>query len=106
MVLKLEQVADKLPNALGNHDAVRLGDALQARRQISVSPTIACSCEASRADQVTNDHQTRGDADTCLKDCLRLQVAYALAPCSNGGGWSDFHQRQELQKGHVTDVSQ
>ena len=65
-VLKLEQIAHELPSALRNDDAVRLRNALQARRKVRRLANDGLLLRSARADQVADDHQARCDADTRL----------------------------------------
>ena len=65
-VLKLEQVAHELPSALRNDHAVRLCNALQARRKVRRLAYDGLLLRSARADQVADDHQSRCDADARL----------------------------------------
>ena len=65
-VLKLEQIAHELPSTFGNHDAVRLRDALQACRKVRRLAYDGLLLGSARADQVADDHKTRCDAYACL----------------------------------------
>ena len=66
-VLKLEQVAHKLPCALRNYHAVRLRYALQARRKVRRFADDCLLLRSARADQVADDHEPRSDADARLE---------------------------------------
>ena len=86
-VLKLEQVAHELPGAFRNHDAVRLRNALQARRKVRRLAYDGLLLRSARADQVADDHQTRCDADARLEGRVGLQATYSsdqLQPCAHG----------------------
>jgi class 3 adenylate cyclase len=56
-VLKLEQFAHELPSALRNDHAVRLRNALQARRKVRRLPNDGLLLGSARSDQITDDHQ-------------------------------------------------
>ena len=62
-VLKLEQIAEKPSRAFGDDHRVRLGDALQARREVRRLADDAVLLRRTRADQVADDDQPGGDAD-------------------------------------------
>jgi hypothetical protein len=77
-VLELEQVAHEPPCALSDDNAVRLSNALQARRKVRRLANDCLLLRSAGADQVADDHQTRCDADARLKGSIRLQVANGL----------------------------
>ena len=54
-VLKVEQIAKKLSCALGDDDRVRLGDPLEARREVRRLADDAALLRLTRSDQVAND---------------------------------------------------
>ena len=86
-VLKLEQIADELSRTLRNDDAVRLCNALQARRKVRRLAYDCLLLRSARADQIADNHQSRRDADTGLEGCVGLQAAYRsdqLQPCAHG----------------------
>ena len=86
-VLKLEQIAHELSRAFGNHDAVRLRNALQARRKVRRLAYDGLLLRSARPDQVADDHQSRCDADTRLQGRVGLQSTYSsdqLQPCAHG----------------------
>ena len=86
-VLKLEQIAHELPGALRNDHAVRLCNALQARRKVRRLANDGLLLRSARSDQVADDHQTRCDADTRLQGRVGLQSTYSsdqLQPCAHG----------------------
>ena len=86
-VLKLEQIAEELSRALGNDDAVRLCNALQARRKVRRLAYDGLLLRSARSDQVADDHQSRCDADTGLQGRVGLQATYRsdqLQPCAHG----------------------
>ena len=66
-VLKLEQIAEKLSRALGDDNHVRLGDALQARREVRRLADDAALLRLARSDQVADHDQPGGNADTGLQ---------------------------------------
>ena len=53
-VLKLEQIAEQLAGALGNDDAVRLGNALQACRKVRRLADDAALLRLTRSDQIAD----------------------------------------------------
>jgi hypothetical protein len=71
-VLKLEQVAKELSRALRNDHAVRLRNALQARRKVRRLAYDCLLLRSARTDQVADDHQTRCDAYARLKGRMAL----------------------------------
>ena len=79
-VLKLEQIAHELPRALGNDDAVRLRNALQARRKVRRLAYDGLLLRSARADQVADDDKSRCDADTGLQGRVGLQSHSQLRP--------------------------
>ena len=86
-VLKLEQIAHELSRAFGNDDAVRLCNALQARRKVRRLANDGLLLRSARADQIADDHQPRRDADTRLQGRVGLQSTYRsdqLQPCAHG----------------------
>ena len=86
-VLKLEQIAEELSRAFGNHDAVRLRNALQACRKVRRLADDGLLLRSARSDQVADDHQPGRDADARLQGRVGLQSAYSsdqLQPCAHG----------------------
>ena len=86
-VLKLEQIAHELSRTFGNHDAVRLCNALQACRKVRRLAYDGLLLRSARADQIADDHQPRCDADTRLQGRVGLQSTYRsdqLQPCAHG----------------------
>ena len=79
-VLKLEQIAHELSSALGNDDAVRLRNALQACRKVRRLADDGLLLRSARADQVADDHQSRCDADTRLQGRVGLQSSLQQRP--------------------------
>ena len=59
-----------------NHDAVRLRNALQARRKVRRLANDGLLLRSARPDQVADDHKTRCDADAGLQGRVGLQIAY------------------------------
>ena len=66
-VLKLEQIAEKPSRAFGDDHHVRLGDPLQARREVRRLADDAALLRLPRSDQVADDNQSGGNADTGLQ---------------------------------------
>ena len=62
-VLKLEQIAEQPARALGDDDRVRLGDRLQARREVRRLADDAALLRLPRSDQVADDDQPGRDPD-------------------------------------------
>ena len=81
-VLKLKQVAHELPGALRNDHAVRLRNALQARRKVRRLTYDGLLLRSPGADQVAYDHEARCDADTGLKGRVRLEAVTAVTNSS------------------------
>ena len=65
--LQLEQIAEKLSRALGDDDHVRLGDALQTRREVRRLADDAALLRFARSDQIADDDQPGRDPDTGLQ---------------------------------------
>ena len=65
-VLQLEEIAEKLPRALGDDHHVGVGDSLQSRREVRCLADDAALLRLARADQVADDNQTGRYADTGL----------------------------------------
>ena len=72
-VLKLEEITEQPSRALGNDHHVRLGNPLQARREVRRLADDAALLRFPRTDQVADDDQAGRDADTCLQGNARLQ---------------------------------
>ena len=86
-VLKLEQIAQELSGALGNDDAVRLCNALQACCKVRRLADDGLLLRSARSDQVADDHQSRGNTDARLQGRVGLQVTYSrdqLQPRAHG----------------------
>ena len=67
--------------------AVRLCNALQTSGKVRRLAHDAALLRLARADQVADDHQPRGDADTGLQRRVSLQLAdssHQLQACSDG----------------------
>ena len=75
-VLKLEQIAEELPRALSDDDAVRLCNALQARRKVRRLADDRLLLSRTRSDQVADDHQPGRDADAGLQGSAGLQRSH------------------------------
>src|SRR5262249_40119415 len=65
-VLQIEQIAKKPSRALGDDDHIRLGDALQARREVRRFTNDAALLRLPRSDQVADDDQPGRNANTGL----------------------------------------
>src|SRR5262249_8797951 len=72
-VLQIEQIAKKPPRALGDDDRVRLGGALQPRREVRRFTNNAALLLVPRSDQVADDNQPGRNADTGLQRSVRLE---------------------------------
>ena len=66
-VLELEEIAEQLSRAVGDHDHVRLGQRLQARRQVRRVADDATFLRISRSDQVADHDEPSGDANAHLQ---------------------------------------
>ena len=72
-VLKLEEIAEKSPGALGDDHHVRLGDPLQTCREVRRLADDAALLRLTRTDQVADNNKARGNTDTCLQRNWCLQ---------------------------------
>jgi len=75
-VLQLEQVPEKSSCAVGNDDRIRLGDPLQARREVRRLADDAAFLRVPRSDQVADDDQAGRNADTRLQRGVCLQAGH------------------------------
>src|SRR6516164_11839316 len=76
-VLQLKQIAEKPSRALGDDDHIRLGDALQARREIRRFTDDAALLRVPRSDdEVADDDQPGGNANASLQRSARLEPSY------------------------------
>jgi hypothetical protein len=75
-VLQLKQIAEKPSRALGDDDHIRLGDALQARREVRRFTNDAALLRVPRSDQIAHDDQPGRNADTGLQRSTRLEPGY------------------------------
>ena len=76
-VLKLEQIAEQFPRALGDDDRVRPGDALQAGCKVRCLANDAALLRLARPDQVADYDQPGGNANTGLQgSASSLQITY------------------------------
>jgi hypothetical protein len=66
-VLQFEQIAEKPARALRNYDHVRLGNTLEPSGEVWGFADDATLLRLTRSDQVTNDNQAGGNADTGLQ---------------------------------------
>ena len=66
-VLKLEEIAEKLPRALGDDHLFGSAIALQARREVRRLADDAALLRLARSDQVADDDQPGCDADAGLQ---------------------------------------
>ena len=73
---KLEEIAEKPSRALGDDDRVRLGDALQARREVRRLADDAALLRLARSDQVADHDQPGGNADAGLQRSVRLEPGH------------------------------
>src|SRR6516165_12483065 len=86
-VLKLEQIAHELPSALRNDHAVRLCNALQARRKVWRLANDGLLLRSAGSDQIADDNKTCCNADSSLQGRVGLQSTYSshqLQPCAHG----------------------
>jgi hypothetical protein len=86
-VLKLEQVAHELPSAVRNDHAIRLCEALQARREVRCLANDCLLLRSARPDQVADHYQSRRNADPRLEGRVGLQSTYCcdqFQPCAHG----------------------
>ena len=65
-VLQLEQIAEKFSRALGDDHHVRLGDPLQARRQVRRLADDASLLCLARTNEITDHDEPGRNADTGL----------------------------------------
>ena len=72
-VLKLKEIAEKPSRALRDDHGVRLGQGLQARRQVWRLADDAALLRVLRSDQVADHDQPGGDADTGLQGSVMLK---------------------------------
>jgi hypothetical protein len=75
-VLQLEQIAEQLSRALGDHDAVRLGDPLQTRSQVRCLANDTALLSFARSDQVADHHQASCNADPGLQQSVGPKSPY------------------------------
>ena len=61
---ELEQPANQLPGAGGDHHRARLGQGLQPRREVRRVADHRLLARRAFADQLADDHRAGGDADT------------------------------------------
>jgi len=66
-VLQFEEIAEQPSRAIGDHDHVRLGQRLQARRQVRRVADDATFLRLSRSNEVTDHDEPSGDADAHLQ---------------------------------------
>ncbi len=72
-VLQLEQIPEKSSRAVGDDDRIRLGDPLQARREVRRLADDAALLRVPRSDQVADDYQAGCNSDTTLQGSARLK---------------------------------
>ena len=70
-ILEFEEIAEQPSRAVGDHDHVRLGQRLQARRQVRRVADDATFLRLSRSDQVADHDKPGGNADTHLQGRCR-----------------------------------
>jgi hypothetical protein len=66
-ILEFKEIAEQPPCAVGDHDHVRLGQRLQARRQVRRVADDATFLRLSRSNEVTDHDEPSGDADAYLQ---------------------------------------
>ena len=76
----LEQVAEEPARTRRDHHRVRLGNRLQARRQVRRLAHDARAPGFARADQIADDHEAGGDADADLQPLERLSRRRLTGP--------------------------
>ena len=72
----LEQIAEKVTRAFGDHDRVRPGSPLQTRRQVRRIANDAALLRLTRPYEVADYDQASRDADASLERRARLQRVY------------------------------
>ena len=82
-VLQLEQIAEQLSRALGDDDRVRLGDPLQARREVRRLADDAALLRLPRSDQVADHDQPGRNADAGLQWSCATSSALTAAISSS-----------------------
>ena len=75
-VLQFEQIAEKFSRGLGNDHHVRLGDPLQACRQVRRLADDTALLRLAGADQITDNNKPGGYADTGLQRSARLEPSH------------------------------
>src|SRR5262245_51890272 len=89
-VLSLEEIAEKAPRSFGNDHCVRLGNLLQTRRKIWCLADDAAFLSIARFNQIADNGQPSGDANTglqrnrCLECDHRSDHLQPRAHCSIG----------------------
>src|SRR6516164_1597789 len=68
-VLQFEEIAEEPPRALGDDDCIRLGDALQPRREVRGLTDDATLLSFTRADQVADHSEPGRDSNAYLQAC-------------------------------------
>jgi hypothetical protein len=77
-VLQLEQIAEKFSCAFSNYNVVRLGDALEASRNVRRLADNRLLLSSARSDQIADYDQSGGNADAGLQWSSRLQPVHRL----------------------------
>ena len=75
-VFKIEEIAEELSRALGDDDRVRLGNALQTRREVRRLADDRLLLSRTRSDQIADYDQPGGNADAGLQWSTGLQPAH------------------------------
>src|SRR6516225_5973810 len=75
-ILKLKETAEKSARAVGYDHHVRLSDSLQARRKVWRLADDATFLRFARSDQVADNDQPSGDANTSLQRSRRLECGH------------------------------
>ena len=78
-VLQLEQIAEQFSRALGDDDGVRLGNALQACREVRRLADDAALLRLTRSDQIADHDQPGGNADAGLQRSTGASSAVTAA---------------------------
>jgi hypothetical protein len=86
-VIKLEQIANKLPGALRDDHAVRLCNALQPCRKVRRLTDDGLLLRSTGAYQVADHHQSSRNTDASLEGSVRLEATYRsdqFQTCAHG----------------------
>jgi len=86
-VLQFEEVAEKFARAVRDDERVRLGDPLEARREVWCLTDDAALLCFTRANQIADDDKPGCNSDTSLQGNARLErchCGYQIKPCLHG----------------------